>query len=434
MVRIIKTELNYLLYEDRPDKSFKILANLIEDGHPSLCISTVYPDKLRKIYDLEEALIVWLTDSESEGDTIRPERLDFEMSRGIMRFMEENDSPVIFIDGLEYLLLENDFKSVKKFFKRINDNASMNSATIIASLNPDSLERETKAALSRDFDMVGKPKEFLDEEKVGEQPKVEDRVEEKKVEEEPKVEEKKDIPETKSEPISETDLSDEEVTIPDDQKPPVSEPKKEKPTSPTAEQTVKTDTSSFQQVEELLTKASRYMKQHDHQKAIACYDKILDKNPRNTKALFNKAISHQMANQLSEAIGAYDSLLDVNPRDIDSLINKGLALRKIGRVDEAIKTYRKAAEIDPYDSTVWNNLGIALRNTGRIKESIECYDKGLEANPRDAGLWSNRGVALKEAGRLEESLESYDKALSIDPSRRSARRNKMIIEEQLGKR
>ena len=115
MVCIIKTELNYLLYEDRPDKSFKILAKLIEDGHPSLCISTVYPDKLRKIYDLEEALIVWLTDSESEGDTIRPERLDFEMSRGIMRFREENDSPVIFIDGLEYLLLENDFKSVKKF-------------------------------------------------------------------------------------------------------------------------------------------------------------------------------------------------------------------------------------------------------------------------------------------------------------------------------
>ncbi|MGM0510215.1 MAG: DUF835 domain-containing protein, partial [Thermoplasmatota archaeon] len=254
MVRIIKTELNYLLYEDRPDKSFKILANLIEDGHPSLCISTVYPDKLRKIYDLEEALIVWLTDSESEGDTIRPERLDFEMSRGIMRFMEENDSPVIFIDGLEYLLLENDFKSVKKFFKRINDNASMNSATIIASLNPDSLERETKAALSRDFDMVGKPKEFLDEEKVEEEPKVE----EKKVEEEPKVEEKKNIPETKSEPITETDLSDEEVTTPVDQKPPVSEPTKEEPISPTPEQPeqpVKTDTSSFQQVEELLAKA-----------------------------------------------------------------------------------------------------------------------------------------------------------------------------------
>lgn len=386
----MKMGLNYLLYEERPDGSFKLIEKLSQD-HPILCITTIYPKKLKKMYELDRAAIVWLTDSEGGDDTVRPERLDFELSRGVTNFLTENPNSVVFIEGCEYLLLENDFKNVKKFFKRINDLASVNESTVIVTVNPAAFDRETVATFSKDFDIACPPDEFM--EKPPEKP-------------EPQA----PVPQ----PVK--------VETP---QPAYAEPKRE----------VKRETPQVHgNLDELLLSANAQMKRRAYSTAVELYDRVLSEDPANTKALFNKAVCLQMSGRLGEAIGAYDRLLEINPRDIDCLINKGLAMRKMGDMQGAVETYRTAAEINPYDPTVWNNLGIALKTMGRWEEAIESYDKGLSARPHDAGLLSNKGVALKEAGKLQEAMECYNKALSIDPTRESTRRNKMLLEEELNSR
>ncbi len=383
----LKTGLNYLLYEERPDKSFVLLEELIKE-HPVLCITTIYPEKLRKMYDLEAAAIVWLTDSEGGDDTVRPERLDFELSKGVMNFVTDNPGCVVLIEGCEYLMLENDFKNVKKFFKRINDLGSVNGSTIMVSVSPDAFDRETVAAFSKDFDKACKPEELSEK-----------------------------IPET-APAKTEKESPKPQPTPPQPAKQPevASQPPTEEPSESTTD---------------LLAKADRYMKKRDYNQAVSFYDKLLRSEPHNTRALFNKAVCLQMSNRLQEAVKVYDQLLEINPRDIDCLINKGLALRKMGDMQGAVETYRKAGEINPGDSTVWNNLGIALKSMGKWEEAIDVYDKGLSARPNDAGLWSNKGVALKEAGRLQEALDCYNKALAIDPSRTMTKQNKSLLEEEM---
>lgn len=391
----LKMGLNYLLYEERPDDSFKLIEKLSKE-HPALCITTIYPAKLRKMYDLDDTAIVWLTDSEGGEDTVRPERLDFELSRGVMNFLTENSGCVVLIEGCEYLMLENDFKNVKKFFKRINDLASVNESTVIVTMSPEAFDRETVAAFSKDFDMSCDPVELLGEavpEKVAE----------------PEVKTAKSEPQTVKSPT------------------PTVTPKPESTTVPSTS-TIK---SSPQDIATLQSSADDHMRRKQFHHAIELYDKIISLQPENTRVLFNKAICLQMSNRLAEAVGVYDRLLGNNPRDIDCLINKGLALRKMGDMMGAVETYEKAGEINPYDSTVWNNLGIAFKSMGRWEEAIESYDKGLSAKPNDAGLWSNKGVALKEAGKLDEAMECYNKALSIDPNRASTRRNKELLEEEM---
>ena len=386
----MKTGLNYLLYEERPHESFQLLEKLIKE-HPVLCITTIYPEKLRKMYDLDEAAIVWLTDSEGEDNTVRPERLDFELSKGVMNFISENSGCIVLIEGCEYLMLENDFKNVKKFFKRINDLASVNNSTVIVSVSPAAFDKETVAAFSKDFDISVEPSELMDKPKKS-QPL------------EPK----------KEEPVQEAEPEPAKVVPP-------------KPVAPVP-------TKETQESTDLLPTADAYMRKRDYSKAISIYNRILQEEPTHTRALFNKAVCLQMSNRLPEAVKVYDQLLEVNPRDIDCLINKGLALRKMGDMQGAVETYRKASEINPYDSTVWNNLGIALKNMGRWEEALESYDMGLSARPNDAGLWSNKGVALKEAGRLDEALECYNKALEIDPTRATTKQNKLLLEEELKNR
>ena len=142
---------NYLIYEDKSDVTFKIFDELVNSGSPGLCITTMYPQKLKKMYNLGESEVYWLSDSTGDKDTLSPTRLDFEITRVISKFIKERESPVFLLDGIAYLTLENEYEKVRKFIKRINDMASMNDATIIIVVNPASFSKETITMLARDL-------------------------------------------------------------------------------------------------------------------------------------------------------------------------------------------------------------------------------------------------------------------------------------------
>ncbi len=154
--------MNYLIYEEKTDQTFKIFDEVVKSGIPGLCITTLYPKKLKKLYNLsEEAKIYWLSDSSSEPDTLVPTRLDFEITRVINKFLKAHEESILLLDGFAYLTLENEYDKVRKFIKRTNDLASMNGGTMIVSLNPSSFNKETVTTLSRDFDKVGSVEEIL---------------------------------------------------------------------------------------------------------------------------------------------------------------------------------------------------------------------------------------------------------------------------------
>jgi tetratricopeptide (TPR) repeat protein len=152
---MIEKGFNYLIYEEKTDTTFKLFAELVAAGSPGLCITTLYPAKLKKMYKMGEATkILWLSDSKDEPGALSPTRLDFEITRELTRFIKDQKDAVILLDGFGYLTLENEFDKVRKFIKRTNDLSSMNSATFIVVVNPNAFSKETVTTLSRDFDKV----------------------------------------------------------------------------------------------------------------------------------------------------------------------------------------------------------------------------------------------------------------------------------------
>ncbi len=162
---MLETGFNYLLYEEKADISYRILEDFVSKGAPALCLTTVYPSKLKKMYKkLAEATVIWLSESSGGGvETMSASRLDFEVTRTMTRFMRDNKGGIVLLDGFEYLILENDFEKVRKFIKKINDFASMNEATFIVTVNKDSFPKEVITTLSKDFDMVGNAGDYYGE-------------------------------------------------------------------------------------------------------------------------------------------------------------------------------------------------------------------------------------------------------------------------------
>ncbi len=153
---------NYLLYEEKARITYELIAELGKAGSPILCITTVFPKKLKKMYPLEGAEVLWLSDSGSDPKALKPTRLDFEITRSISNFLKEKEGAVVFLDGFEYLLSENGFDKARRFIKRINDTASMNDGTFIICINKDAIPKEDLITLSKDFDVVKEADELID--------------------------------------------------------------------------------------------------------------------------------------------------------------------------------------------------------------------------------------------------------------------------------
>jgi DNA-directed RNA polymerase subunit RPC12/RpoP len=150
------TGLNYLIVDEDPGVAFQGFKSILKKEVPGLCISTTFPEKLGRRYDVDGADLYWLTDTATETGvkTLDPKRLDFEMMRAISHFLKEHPEGAVMIDGIENLIVENGFDDVFRFIKKINDLASVGGATIFVPLAPSSLGSEELSVLQKEFDRV----------------------------------------------------------------------------------------------------------------------------------------------------------------------------------------------------------------------------------------------------------------------------------------
>lgn len=143
--------LSYLIEEKRPEKLFHLYKALLEGEGSGLVISRTNPKILIRTYALDEGSLVWLTGKEVSGEinTVLP-ILEFIMSL-IDEYMDENQSGVILLDGLEYLLTNNKFNSVLRFIRQVVDNVSQTECVLMVSLSPDALDSTEVTLLEKDL-------------------------------------------------------------------------------------------------------------------------------------------------------------------------------------------------------------------------------------------------------------------------------------------
>ncbi len=150
---MLKEGYNYLLLDSEEKHSFDLLKEFMLEGLPTLVITTKIPSKIEDRYGLHRSKIIWLSDrTSSDYDAIDPKRLDFEITRAITNFSKENERSVIFLDGFEYLLVENTFEKVSTFIKKTTDTCSLNASTYLVYMNPNSLSKSDFSILKKEFD------------------------------------------------------------------------------------------------------------------------------------------------------------------------------------------------------------------------------------------------------------------------------------------
>lgn len=138
----------YPIKEPGAEKSFEIFTGLVTHGAYGLCISRKQPDDVRKKYGLEKTPILWLSKQEKIDYAISPTDVSL-LAQTIEDFTAKTKGSVILLEGLEYLIANNDFNIVLRVVEDINDIIKVNKSRVILPINPETLIKKELALLER---------------------------------------------------------------------------------------------------------------------------------------------------------------------------------------------------------------------------------------------------------------------------------------------
>jgi len=152
--------MSVLFKEERPEKGPTAVSSISKGGSKLLSISRMHPDQLKGRYGFEGSMI-WLTKSEYSRNEESAEHIEFVspnslpvLAEAIQQFLYSHTGGVVFLEGLEYLSTQNDFKSVLKFVQLINEQVLLKKGFLVLSVNPSTMDQREFSLIEREMSQV----------------------------------------------------------------------------------------------------------------------------------------------------------------------------------------------------------------------------------------------------------------------------------------
>ena len=142
----------YLVKEKRPGIAFAMFNEAVNHGAKGMLIVREHPNRLKQSHEFKADKMVWLTRRVGE-DHIDPTELSH-LSMNISKFIEATQRTVVLIEGLEYLITQNNFETVLRFVNHMHDFVLAHDCAIIIVLDPRVLSMRELALLERSARIV----------------------------------------------------------------------------------------------------------------------------------------------------------------------------------------------------------------------------------------------------------------------------------------
>ncbi len=215
-----------------------------------------------------------------------------------------------------------------------------------------------------------------------------------------------------------------------------------------------------------LQRGTLLLDQRDFAGAIRVFDRVLELEPRNGKALVDRGIARFQTGDLDGAIADLDAALALDPMDTAALSNRGIVWgqkgdraraeadldravalapddaglryargelrRGFGELQGAAEDLLQAVRLDRSHAHAWSALAGVCWAQGKRAEALRCADEGVRLAPESAPVWQNRGVMRAQSGDVPGALEDLDRAIRLDPDEPKLRWNRGRFRLQAG--
>lgn len=229
-----------------------------------------------------------------------------------------------------------------------------------------------------------------------------------------------------------------------------------------------------QNFEETFKKTSEYSEKGMYEEAIIEFNKIIEKNPKISKAYTGRGSVYVIKGEFDKAILDYTKAIAIEPNDNNAYFLRGLAVffkkqydealsdfnvvierlpsiayqayyfrgnvyQEQGDFDQAIADYKKTIQINPNFTEAYSALASALDNRGLtylekgyFDKAISDYTEAIKISPNEISYYNGRGFAYNQKGDLEESFSDYNKVIELNPGEAVAYCNRGSIYKNKG--
>jgi hypothetical protein len=146
----LERSFTYLIKEEKAERSYVLFEKALAKGMKGYCVTRNYPLKIKAKHNLGETPILWLSNVGKES-SIRPKDLE-KLSVSLEQFLGQSEGGVILLDGLEYLITNNNFLTVLRLVQSLRDQVAINRSILMLVLNPSTLDAHELNLLEKEVD------------------------------------------------------------------------------------------------------------------------------------------------------------------------------------------------------------------------------------------------------------------------------------------
>ena len=119
-----------------------------------LCISRNMPTIIREEHGLKKTPIVWLTNNETPKEKCLPPTDIPRLHLAVTDFLEKAEESVVMLDGLVYLMTNNNFPTVLKLVQLLGDKVMLHNGRMIIPMTPDAVSTKEMGVLEKEMELL----------------------------------------------------------------------------------------------------------------------------------------------------------------------------------------------------------------------------------------------------------------------------------------
>ncbi len=138
----------YLVRGKSVDSTYRFASMEADQGTPVLCVSRIYPDRLRAKYRLASETVWWITESPGDGH-FDPTAVGT-LASAIETYIDAHpDGCLVILDGIEFIAIRIGFTKSLFFIEHLNEFVMPRRATLLVPVDPNCFDPKEFAQLDR---------------------------------------------------------------------------------------------------------------------------------------------------------------------------------------------------------------------------------------------------------------------------------------------
>jgi len=178
-----------------------------------------------------------------------------------------------------------------------------------------------------------------------------------------------------------------------------------------------------------LSKGIDFFTQGQYDKAIASFEKVIEKFPSSVEGYYNLGLTYLRKGDIDQAIVLLEKAKELYPEGIEVYLALGECYFNKGDSEKAMISFSRAIELQPDNPRSYYNLGIVYYKLDKTNEALQAFNKSIELNPEFSSAYYQAGLASVKREDFERAIKYFEDFLRVEPDAPEANQVKAMIEE-----